>query len=306
MEVRIEEQRERQAVAPRSVACHPVRRAAVEAAGHAFEHVSEVADERARYRRSLQPTLWGAHLQAADGVLVEQREQAVVGVFADAPLHVEALRHWLARVIEQAEEDQRIAGIARGEVVGFQSQTEGDALHQPVADAGGCVQVLQQRLAQAGHLGEQVGAMQRRPGAHFGMLSVQFAAQVQAFLPVRAVGGQFAAKREIAAPGAPAKLHAPAQLARLVEGEELPRQALQALDQLRLDAVPDHVEEALLAAGAVDSHGDRPSRRRVAAGKGGDIDDRQTRSAHGVPHRGWAKGCGCRRGTSAHAGAAGG
>lgn len=123
----------------------PVRRTAVEAAGCVFEHAPEVADGRARYRQSLQPTLWGAYLQAIGSVLAEQREQTVIGVSADVSLHVETLQHWLARVTEQVKEDQRIAGIARGETVGFQSQTKGDALHQPMANTGGCVQVPQQR-----------------------------------------------------------------------------------------------------------------------------------------------------------------
>ena len=63
-EVRVEEEREREPVARGRVA-DAVRRGAEQAAGHAIEHVADVADERARDRRGGDPPRARLHLEAA-------------------------------------------------------------------------------------------------------------------------------------------------------------------------------------------------------------------------------------------------
>ena len=70
---------------PLARVAHAVRRRAVTPARHALEHVAEVHDERVGDRRRRDPTVATAHLEPAGRVLREDREQAVVGVLADAP-----------------------------------------------------------------------------------------------------------------------------------------------------------------------------------------------------------------------------
>jgi hypothetical protein len=60
-------------------------------------------------RRRLDPAAAVRHLQAADRVLAQQREEAVVGVLADAVAHVEAVGHRPARVEKMRN---RISGSA--------------------------------------------------------------------------------------------------------------------------------------------------------------------------------------------------
>ena len=69
-------------------AADAVRGRAVAAAGHAVEHVAEVAHQRARLRRDVDPAAGPAHLETAALVLAEDGEQAVVGVLADSPVAV--------------------------------------------------------------------------------------------------------------------------------------------------------------------------------------------------------------------------
>ena len=207
---------------------------------------------------SIQPVA-RAHLQAADIVLPQQREQPVVGVFADAVQRVHALRHRPARVQEDAEQDQRVgSGVAR-EVVRRQAERQRDAGHHAVTQRRDLAHVLEHRVAKARQhvvAGQQVAAVQRYAGAHARVLVGQFGAQVQAFLPVGPAGRELAAQREPAAPGAPAQRHRVARLDVLGQCEEAVAQAFEPLAQRLVDAVANQIEEAMLATGAADAGGD--------------------------------------------------
>src|SRR5262245_36940916 len=91
---------------------HPMRGGTERAPGHAVEHVADVADERPRHWRRGDPARSRADLQAADVVLEEDRQQTIVGMLADAPTTGIARR----RIVEDAEECQRLGGIAVREV----------------------------------------------------------------------------------------------------------------------------------------------------------------------------------------------
>ena len=97
---------------------------------------------------SIQPSR-RVHLQAADGVLAQQREEAVVGVLADAVAHVEPRRDRPARVVEDAKEDQRVGGVAAREVVGRQVERARDALHDAMPERGDLGHPVEDRLAKA-------------------------------------------------------------------------------------------------------------------------------------------------------------
>ena len=111
-----------------------------------------------RHRRRLDPALARVHLQAADGILAQQREEAVVGVLADAVAHVELRRDRPARVVEDAKEDERVGGVAAREVVGRQVERAGDALHDAVAERGDRGHPVEDRLR------ESPAARRRRGG----------------------------------------------------------------------------------------------------------------------------------------------
>src|SRR5262249_25568571 len=83
-EIRIKEEWEGEPVPWRRVT-NAVRRGAVQPSGHAVQHVADVADERARHWRGRNPARPRSHLQSAGFVLQQDGQQAVVGVFADAP-----------------------------------------------------------------------------------------------------------------------------------------------------------------------------------------------------------------------------
>jgi hypothetical protein len=90
------------------------------------------------------------HLQAADAVLAQESEEAVVGVLADAVTHVEPVRDRPARVVEDAKEDERVGGVAAREVVGRQVERAGDALHDAVPERRGLGHPVEDRLAKSG------------------------------------------------------------------------------------------------------------------------------------------------------------
>ncbi len=104
-------------MAPAVVERHPMRRAAVQPAGHAVEHVADVAHETLRHRWCFDPAFTRMNLQAAHGVLPRQREQAVVRVLAHAVTHIQTGGHGTAGVVEDAKQHQRIGCVATGEVV---------------------------------------------------------------------------------------------------------------------------------------------------------------------------------------------
>ena len=69
------------------VVANTVRCGQVPTSCEAFQHVAEVADEDTRRGRDPDPRAVAAvHLEAAERILGEHGEQAVVRVFGDAPL----------------------------------------------------------------------------------------------------------------------------------------------------------------------------------------------------------------------------
>src|SRR3546814_997671 len=84
------------------------------------------------------------------------------------------------------------------------------------------------------------------------MLGRQLAAEVEALLAIGPAGGELAAEREPAAPGAPAPGHGDLLLGRFRQREELSRRRIERADDRLADAVPGHVEEAAGAAGRLD------------------------------------------------------
>ena len=144
-------------------AAHPVRGRAVAAAGHAVEHVADVAHERPGLGRHVDPPVSAAHLQPAVVVLGKDREQAVVGVLGHAP----AIRVGLGgRVAEDAEQDRRVGGEVADEPVGCQAEAEGDRLASAVAARSAIAAIhTSTHAAQLGRLGgEQVRPVQQGPG----------------------------------------------------------------------------------------------------------------------------------------------
>jgi hypothetical protein len=187
-EVRVEEEREREAVATAAVDRDAVRRRSVEAAGHAIEHVADVADEAALDRRRIDPAAGRLHLQAADVVLQQHRQEPVVAVLADAPARVGSRRHRPRRVVEEAKQDQRVRGVAAREVVARQIETERDALHEPMPERSHRCHVVEQRAAKAGQVGNEVAAVQGRSGLHERIVVGQLGAEIETLLPVRQSG----------------------------------------------------------------------------------------------------------------------
>ncbi len=221
---------------------------------------------------SIQPR-GGAHLQAADAVLAQQRQQAVVGVLADAVAHVEALGHRPARVEKDAEQDQRIGGVAAREVVLGQLERAGDGGHHAVTERRDRRHPGERwsgaKPGQHVVAGKEVAAVQRHAGAHPRMVVAELAAEVEAFLPVGPAGGQLAAERKPAAPGAAAERHGEALLGFLGQGEEAMAELFEARPERRVDAVADDVEEAVRPAGVADG-------ARDLLGRGTQVDQGQT------------------------------
>ena len=102
-------------------------------------------------------------------------------------------------------------------------------------------------------VGDEVAAMQRYTRRHARMLLAQLGAEVQALLPVGPAGGQLAAERKPAAPGATTERHRVARLGLFGKGEEAAAQIFQTLTQRLVDAVPDDIEEAVRAASFADA-----------------------------------------------------
>jgi hypothetical protein len=218
----VEEEGRRDAVGGAAVA-DPVGRRAIGTSGHPFEHVTQVADERAGHGRGVDPTLRGVDLQTAHVVLVKDREQAVVGVLGHAPAVVG--RGWVA---EDPEQDRRVRGQIPSEPVGVEAEPPGDARHHHVPQRGHGVERGQHRGPQLGRPGrEQVGAVQRHPRPHPRMVRPQLGAEVDAFLAVGHARGQLAAQREPAPPRPAGDGHGDRRLLGLGEGEERPGQGVE-------------------------------------------------------------------------------
>jgi hypothetical protein len=212
------------------------------------------------------------HLQAV-GFLEQDRQQPVIGVLAHAPEGGVGGR----RVVEDAEEGQRLGRAVLGEVRFLQPQAQCQPGHQPVAQAGQRRHVLQHRRAQArGPFGEEVGPVKRRAGQDPRIVGGQLGAEVQALLLVGLAGGQLVADTEVAPPGPAPQGHADRQLRPDVLGEELPAELAQATLERCVHPVPDDVEEPALAAGLAETFGDGP-RAGVARDQFAHLDDRDVR-----------------------------
>src|SRR6186997_2699149 len=126
--------------------------------------------------------------------------------------------------------------------------------------------------------------MQRLASAHALVVLRQLLAEVQPFLEIGSARGELAADRKITAPCAPAARHVNAELLFRALLEERPTGRQQRLDDTRLDAVANDIEETKLARGPVDLRGDM-----VAPGPAlveeRQIDDGQTRRISGGGHR---------------------
>src|SRR5205823_10303448 len=95
----------------------------------------------------------------------------------------------------------------------------------------------------------------------------ELGAEVQPLLAVRSPVGQLGPDREVPAPGPAATRHRDRHLVRLGQPEERPAGRVEPGDQARRYAVPGHVEEAGLPAGALDLPGDRVDLRARPAGQ---------------------------------------
>ena len=70
------------------------------------------------------------------------------------------------RVVENAKQDQRVARVAVVEVATFESEAEGNPLHDHVPEPGHCAEVVEDRLTESGNRGKEVRAVQRRSRRH--------------------------------------------------------------------------------------------------------------------------------------------
>ena len=100
------------------------------------------------------PAAFALDLQPADVVLFQDRQHAVVGMFADAPTIRSMACAQQRRIVEDAEQDQRIVRVTIDEVVRVEAQTERDAAHQPMPELGHRVQVAEHSVAQVRLFGE--------------------------------------------------------------------------------------------------------------------------------------------------------
>ena len=112
VEIGVEEQRKRQAIAPAVVERHTMRRASGTARRSCGRACRRCCTRRssASGGASIQPSRV-LHLQAADIVLPQQREQAVVGVLTNAPAHIQPAGT-ARRVLEDAKQHQRVGRVA--------------------------------------------------------------------------------------------------------------------------------------------------------------------------------------------------
>ena len=194
--------------------CRPVA-----AAGHAFEHVAEVDDERVGDRRRRDPTLAAAHLEPSGAVLAEDGDQPVVGVLAHAPLLGAVGKGW---VVEDPEQHDRIRGEMAIEPLLVEAERAGDGGEENVPEVGERVDVLEHRFAQPRRPGrELVRSVQRHAGPHPRIVGPELLAEVEPFLHVGHARGQLAADGEPSPPRAAAVRHRDRRLLRVGQREEL-------------------------------------------------------------------------------------
>ena len=222
---RVEEQRERQAFPRRQR--DAVGRRSKASVRHPFQHVAEVAHERVRNGRDLDPLAADADLQTGalgarfgrdltDGAVVrsdrpgavadrQQGQEPVVGVFGHPPLAGESRVR--GRVTEDPEQDRRI-GAPTVEPVGFQAQVAGDAREDRPTDPSDGVHPLEHGGAEVRWVvREQVRPVHRSTTQDPGFVRGQFDPEVDAFLAVRNSAGELVAHLEPSPPRRPAERH---------------------------------------------------------------------------------------------------
>ena len=158
--------------------------------------------------RHVDPAAARADLRGRRRVLGQDREQAVVGVLADAP----ARRRRRARAGSGRSGTGSIGSAVRcaGEPVGRRARARAPTPRmQRVAELASsrpCTRAPPSRST-AGSAREQVRPVQRHAGAHARVIGSELGAEVDALLPVGHARRQLAADREPAAPRAPAVRH---------------------------------------------------------------------------------------------------
>src|SRR5262245_50320961 len=135
-----------------------MRRRAIDAARQTLEHVADVAEKRFRDRRRIDPPRSRLHLEPPGIVLSEYREQAVVGVSANAPGSLAVSRRARVRIVEDAKQDERVAIVPLLEVAFVQGKAERDPRHQRMTERGQGVDVAQYGLAKTDNPWKEIRA----------------------------------------------------------------------------------------------------------------------------------------------------
>src|SRR5262250_2649738 len=94
---------------------------------------------------SINPLRLRFDLQASRFILLQNRQQPVIGVLSHAPSSRGALRG----IVEYPEEDQRIASVTFGEIGFVEAEAHRDTAHQRVAKLGHSSHVFQYGLAKS-------------------------------------------------------------------------------------------------------------------------------------------------------------
>ena len=202
---------------------------------------------------SIQPSR-AVDLQPTAVVLGEQRQQAVVGVLADAPVGVVA-----GRVVEDPEQHGRISRHVLLRTSGRRARARSRCRASP-RPATRSSSVSHSRIAgprSAGSSGNRFGAVQRDAGDDPRVGRRVLGADVEALLAVGLPGRQLAADREPAAPCRARVRHRDRLLGVVGLGEELTCRGVDPAQQIGIDTVPDDAEEPDVAAGLIDLAADR-------------------------------------------------
>src|SRR5262249_34362736 len=131
VEVRVEEERKRQPVAPAHVP-HSMRRRTVQPASQPIQHIADVANKRSGDGMSLYPACLRFDLQSSRFILLQNRQQPIIGVLPNAPSGGGGPCSW-SGVVEYAKQYQRVARVVFGEIRFVKAEAERYAAHQRVA-----------------------------------------------------------------------------------------------------------------------------------------------------------------------------
>ena len=280
----VEEVGDRDALDALGRADHAVRRRAEVAAAHQLQQLADVDHERAGQRGDGDPLAVDLGLEAADGVLVQEGEEAGVGVLADALVGREVLAG--RRVADDLGQDLGRRDH-RVEVVGRLAERERHRAHQRVPG------LLDRRVVLADGRAErrqpfrpQVRPAQAQPGRIVGpdLGRGQLPADVDLIAEVAPPVGVLVAQARVAAELR--RMHVlDRQPLRLGKGEELLGDLPHAGDEVVRDAVADEVG----GADAVEGVAQRLDERRAGGAvrvrtEAGDVEDGERgRCAHGSP-----------------------